>query len=62
MKVRMLKTQDSPKYGELKKGKEYDLDPTDERRFIERGIAINISAPEYVSQSARKPRKPKMKK
>jgi len=54
MKVRMLKTQDSPKYGALIKGREYDLEPVDERRFIERGVAINISAPEYVSKSKRK--------
>lgn len=39
MKVRMLKDQHSPKYGFLKEGEVYDLEPQDERRFIKRGIA-----------------------
>ena len=39
MKVRMLIDQDSAKYGELKKGEVYDLEPKDERAFIARGIA-----------------------
>jgi len=54
MKVRMLKDQDSPKYGELKKDEVYDLDPVDERAYIERGIAENVSAPAYTSKSAKK--------
>jgi len=51
MKVRMLITQESPKYGTLIEGKVYDLDPEDERKFIERGIAENVSAPDYKSKS-----------
>lgn len=39
MKVRMLISQESSKYGPLEKGKVYDLDPEDERAFIARGIA-----------------------
>lgn len=62
MKVRMLKTQESPTNGVLEKGEVYDLDPRDERLYIERGIAINVSAPEYVSQSARKTKKQQPKK
>ncbi|MCK5615563.1 hypothetical protein KAR91_77580 [Candidatus Pacearchaeota archaeon] len=57
MKIRMLVDQESPKYGPLKKGQEYDLDPEDERLFIERGIAENISAPAYVSKSSEKKKK-----
>ena len=54
MKIRMLIDQASPKYGPLKKDEEYDLDPDDERKFIERGIAENVSAPAYVSKSTKK--------
>lgn len=57
MKVRMLKDQESPQHGVLKKGEVYDLDPATERRFIERGIAENVSAPDYVV----KPKKNKKK-
>ena len=45
MKVRMLITQESPKYGKLEKGKVYDLRPADERAFIKRGIAVLSSTP-----------------
>ena len=54
MKVRMLGTQRSPKYGLLEKGEEYDLDPEDERNYIKRGIAENVSAPAYISKSSKK--------
>ncbi len=57
MKVRMLEDQNSPKYGGLKKGQEYDLDPEDERFYIGRGIAENVSAPGYVSKSSNKKKK-----
>lgn len=45
MKVRMLVDQESPKYGPLKKDGVYDLDPEDERNYIERGIAELSSTP-----------------
>jgi len=54
MKIRMKKDQESPKYGKLFKGKEYDLDPATERAYISRGIAENISAPDYESKSTKK--------
>ena len=63
MRIRMLIEQESPKYGKLlkwEKGKneiEYDLDPETERAFIKRGIAVNVSSPEYKSKSTPKSKK-----
>lgn len=59
MKVTMLKEQETPKYGVLQKGKTYDLDPAWERRLIARGAAINVSAPDYISKSAKPKKRPK---
>jgi hypothetical protein len=61
MKVRMLEEQNSPKYGLLEKNKEYDLDPEDERKYIKRGIAENVSAPGYVSKSTKGKKKEEIK-
>lgn len=54
MKVRFLTDGESPKFGAFKKGEVKDLDPAIERVLIERGVAENISAPEYVVKSNKK--------
>ena len=54
MKVRFLTDGESPKFGTFKKGDVKDLDPAIERMLIRRGIAENVSAPDYVVKSKRK--------
>jgi hypothetical protein len=53
MKVRFLKDGESPEFGVFKKGDVKDLDPSIERVLIKRGIAENVSAPDYIVKSKR---------
>ena len=55
MKVRFLQGGESPNFGPFKKGEVKDLDPETERLLIERGVAENVSAPDYVVK--KKPKK-----
>lgn len=54
MKIRFKNDCEGPEIGVVKKGDELDLDPVIERRLIERGVAVNISAPGYKSKSIKK--------
>ena len=54
MKVRFLTDGESPKFGAFKKGDVKDLDPAVERMLIRRGIAENISAPDYVVKTSKR--------
>jgi hypothetical protein len=54
MKVRFLTDGESPQFGTFKKGDVKDLDPAVERTFIRRGIAENVSAPDYIVKPKKK--------
>jgi hypothetical protein len=54
MKVRFLTDGESPKFGVFKKGDVKDLDPSVERTLIRRGIAENVSAPDYIVKSKKR--------